>query len=53
MFSIEEKGDFQLKQVYFQVNPFMRNVFSHLYQMDESIANLRVVGSDFSFLFKF
>ena len=39
------------KVVFF--NPFMPNVFSHPYQMGESISNLRVVGWDFSFLFKF
>ena len=35
------------------INPFMPNVFSHPYQLDESISNLRVVGWYFSFLFKF
>ena len=25
-------------------NPFMLNVFSHIYQLDESIFNFRVVG---------
>ena len=34
-------------------NSFMPNVFSHLYQLDESISNFRVVGWYFSFLFKF
>ena len=31
----------------------MANVFSHPYQMNESISNFRVVGLYFSFLFKF
>ena len=31
----------------------MPNLFSHPFQMDESISNLRVVGWYFSFLFKF
>ena len=31
----------------------MLNVFSHPYQLDESISNFRVVGWYFSFLFKF
>ena len=31
----------------------MPNVFSHPYQLDESISNFRVVGWYFSFLFKF
>ena len=35
------------------LNPFMTNVFSHPYQVDESISNFRVVGWYFSFLFKF
>ena len=34
-------------------NPFMLNVFSHLYQLDKPISNVRVVGWYFSFLFKF
>ena len=33
-------------------NPFMLNVFSHPYQLDESISNFRVVGWYFSFKFK-
>ena len=37
----------------FCFNPFMLNVFSHPYQLDESISNFRVVGWYFSFLFKF
>ena len=35
------------------VNPFMPNVFSHLYWLDKSISNVGVVGWYFSFLFKF
>ena len=35
------------------INPFMPNVFSHPYQLAESIFNFRVVGRDFSFLFIF
>ena len=35
------------------INPCMLNVFSHPYQLDESISNFRVVGWYFSFLFKF
>ena len=35
------------------VKPFMPNVFSHPYKLDESISNFRVVGWYFSFLFKF
>ena len=35
------------------VNPFMSNVFSHSYQLDESIFNGMVVGWHFSFLSKF
>ena len=35
------------------VYPFMSNVFSHSYQLDESIFNVRVVGWHFTFLFKF
>ena len=35
------------------INPFMPNVFSHLYQLDESISNFRVVGWYFSFILKF
>ena len=35
------------------VNPFMPNVYSHPYQLDESISNFRVVGWYFSFLFEF
>ena len=31
----------------------MPNVFSHPYQLDESISNFRVVGWLFSFLFRF
>ena len=34
-------------------NTFKPNVFSHPYQLDESISNFRVVGWYFSFLFKF
>ena len=34
-------------------NPFMPNVFSHPYQLDEFIFYLMVVGWYFSFLFKF
>ena len=34
------------------VNPFMPNVFSNPYQLDEPISNFRVVGWYFSFLFK-
>ena len=33
----------------YNFNPFMLNVFSHPYQFDESISNLRVVGLYFSF----
>ena len=33
------------------INPFMPNVFSHPYQLDESISNFRVVG--WGFLFEF
>ena len=36
-----------------EFNLFMPNVFSHPYQLDESISNFRVVGRYFSFLFKF
>ena len=36
-----------------RVNPFMPNVFSHLYELDESISNVRVVRWCFSFLLKF
>ena len=32
-------------------NPFMPNVFSHPYQLDESISNFRVAGVYFSFFF--
>ena len=35
------------------LNSFMPNVFSHPYQLDESISNFRVVGWYDSFLFKF
>ena len=35
------------------LNPFMPNVFSHHYQLDESISNLRVVGKYVSIPFKF
>ena len=35
-----------------EINPFMLNVFSYPYQLDESISNFRVVGWHFSFLFK-
>ena len=35
------------------LNPFIPNVFSHPYQLDESISNFRVVGWYFSFLFKY
>ena len=31
------------------LNPFMPNGISHLYQLSESISNLRVVGSKFQF----
>ena len=34
-------------------NPFMPNVFSNPYQLDESISNFRVVGWYFSFYSKF
>ena len=34
------------------INPFMLNVFSHPFQLNESIFNFRVVGWYFSFLFK-
>ena len=34
-------------------NPFMQNVFSHSYQLEESISNFRVVWWYFSLLFKF
>ena len=33
-------------------NPFMPKIFSHHYQLDESIFNFRVVGWYFSFLLK-
>ena len=36
----------------FYVNPFMPNVFSHPYQLDKSISNLRVVGWYFDSNFK-
>ena len=32
------------------VNPFMSNVFSHPYQLDESIFNCRILGGIFLFL---
>ena len=35
------------------LNPFIPNVFSHHYQLDESISNFRVVGWYFSFLYNF
>ena len=35
------------------LHPLMPRVFSHPYQLDESISNFRVVGWYFSFLFKF
>ena len=35
------------------LNPFMPNVFSPPYQLDESISNFRVVGWYFSFLLNF
>ena len=31
------------------LNPFMLNVFSHPYQLDEFISNFRVIGWYFSF----
>ena len=34
-------------------NPFMLNVFSHPYQLDESISNFSVIGWYFSVLLKF
>ena len=33
-------------------NPFKTNGYSHVYQLDEFISNLRGLGSYFSFLFK-
>ena len=36
-----------------QIYPFMSNVFSHPYQLDESISNFRVVGWYFSFYSNF
>ena len=33
------------------INPFMQNVCSHPYQLDESISNFRVVGWYFSFFY--
>ena len=35
------------------VNPFMLNVWSHPNQLDEPNINIRVVGWNCSFLFKF
>ena len=35
------------------LNPFMSNGFSHNYQLDESISNLKVVGEYVSNPFKF
>ena len=35
------------------LSSFMPNVFSHPYQLNESISNFRVVGWYFSFLFKY
>ena len=34
------------------INPFILNVFSYPYQLDESISNFRAVWWCFSFLFK-
>ena len=36
----------------YHINPNMRNIFSHPYQLDESISNFRIAGWYFSFLFK-
>ena len=36
-----------------RINPFMPNVFSHPYQLDESISNFGGDGWYFTFLFKF
>ena len=38
---------------YFSIDPFMPNVLSHPFQLDESISNFRIVGWYFSFLFKY
>ena len=35
------------------LNLFMLNVFSYLYKFDESTSNVRVVGWQFSFVFKY
>ena len=44
-----EKGSCYLHLI---INPFMLNIFSHPYQFYESISNFRVVGWDFSLVFK-
>ena len=38
---------------YQRFNPFMPNVFSHLYQLDEPISNVWLVGWNFSFYSNF
>ena len=35
------------------LNPYKLNGISHSYQLDQSISILRIVGRNFSFLFRF
>ena len=44
--SSENSGEWQFAS---GINRFMPNVFSHPYQLDESISNFRVIGLYFSF----
>ena len=38
--------------IYERIYPFMPDAFSHSYQLNESISNLRVVGWYFSFFIR-
>ena len=44
---------YELSNYVLCINPFLQNVFSLSYQLDEFISNFRVVGRYYSFLFKF
>ena len=40
----DSQNDIRMVRVKTLLNPFMHNVFSHPYQLDNSISNFRVVG---------
>ena len=47
------KHDFSANSKCYVVNPLVTNGLSHLYHLDESILNFRVIRSKISFLFHF